>query len=165
MRLRDIGFAILLPVLAAWPASLADSEPRAASLPWKNPAPKTAASGSAALELQVELNRLGSSGDPVEREALLRDMIDNCGGTEEAEAAYWSLSDLYLDAFPEPRIQEARDILELFLKRCPDSRYTVQAKCRLLTLYEAKDKRAGELRRELGADKGLPQMLRSALKL
>ena len=117
------------------------------------------------MELQVELNRIGSSGDPIEREELLRRIVNQCAGTEEAEAAYWALSDLYLDAFSEPREQDARDILEIFLKRCPESRYAVHAKCRLLALYDAKDKRAAELRKELGANKELPQMLRSALRL
>ena len=126
-----------------------------------------AAGGDAvtARGLQVELNRLGSDADPIERESLLRKIIDLCHGTEEAEAAYWSLADLYLDAFAEPKEKEARDTLELFLKRCPDSRWTTQVKCRLLALYDAKDKRAGELRQELSKDARLPQMLRAALKL
>ena len=51
--------------------------------------------------MRVELNRLGSSGDPSEREAILRKIAERCKGTEEGEAAYWDLADLYLDAFPE----------------------------------------------------------------
>ena len=126
---------------------------------------KSADTERTALEFQVELNRLGSSGDPIEREELLRKIIEKCGGTEEAEAAYWALADLYLDAFNEPKEKEAREILELFLKRCPDSRWATVSKCKLLALYDAKDKRAAELRRELKSDKALPQILRSALKL
>ena len=116
------------------------------------------------LELQVELNRLGSSGDPLEREALLRRMVEECQGTEAAEAACWSLSDLYLDAFPDPRMKEAREALELFLKQYPDSPWAAQAKCRLFALYEGTDARSSQLKRELLADSGLPQGVKAFLK-
>ena len=116
------------------------------------------------LELQVELNRLGSSGDPMEREALLRRMTDECQGTEAAEGAYWSLSDLYLDAFPDPRVKEACEVLELFLKQYPGSPWAGQAKCRLLALYDGKDTRAAQIKRELLADGGLPQGVKGFLK-
>ncbi|MBQ9528562.1 MAG: hypothetical protein IJR68_13250 [Fretibacterium sp.] len=116
------------------------------------------------LELQVELNRLGSSGDPTEREALLRRIAGECQGTEAAEAAYWSLSDLYLDAFASPEVAKACEVLELFLKRYPDSPWTDQAKCRLLALYDGKDARAAQIKRELLADGGLPQGVKGFLK-
>ncbi|MBR0253493.1 MAG: hypothetical protein IJQ57_09110 [Synergistaceae bacterium] len=51
------------------------------------------------LILRVQLNRLGSNGDPFEREEILRTIIDTCKGTEEGENAYWDLADLYLDGF------------------------------------------------------------------
>ena len=50
-----------------------------------------------AMVMKVELAGLGSSGDPFEREAILRKIIDKCKGTEEGEAAYWDLADLYLE--------------------------------------------------------------------
>lgn len=117
-----------------------------------------------ARELNVELNRLGSSGDPVEREAVLRRIVEQCAGVEEAEAAHWSLTDLYLDAFSEPREEDARDVLERFLKQYPNSRWTTQAKCRLLALCDAKGDRAAQLRRELSGDDALPQALRAAIR-
>ncbi|MCR5346537.1 MAG: hypothetical protein K6E38_02070 [Fretibacterium sp.] len=124
------------------------------------------------LELQVELNRLGSSGDPLERETLLRRLINECQGTESAEAACWSLSDLYLNAFASPEVKKAREVLEFFLKQYPDSRWTTQVKCRLLDLYSVKigsapqgdSQRASQIRRELLADKGLPQLMKGFLK-
>ncbi|MCR4819004.1 MAG: hypothetical protein K5841_08630 [Fretibacterium sp.] len=116
------------------------------------------------LELQVELKRLGSSGDPTEREALLHRIAGECQGTEAAEAAYWSLSDLYLDSFANPEVTKAREVLELFLKQYPDSRWAGQAKYRLLALYDGKDARATQLRRELLADSGLPQGVKGYLK-
>ena len=158
MNLVNIGKGVFFSVLLSVCAQQAFAAP--VSMEGNAAAPERTA-----LELQVELNRLGSSGDPIERESILRKIVQQCPGTEEAEAAYWALSDLYLDAFSEPREAEARDVLELFLKKCPDSRWVAQAKCRLLALYGAKDQRAAELRRELARDKGLPQMLRSALKL
>lgn len=115
-----------------------------------------------ALELRVELNRLGS--DPFERESILRRIAEGCSGSEGAEAAYWSLTDLYLDAFPEPREKEARGALELLLKRYPESRWRLQAKCRLLALCDPKEARAGQLRKELLADPELPAVLKGALR-
>lgn len=116
-----------------------------------------------AMVMKVELNGLGSSGDPFEREAILRKIIDKCKGTEEGEAAYWDLADLYLEGFPEEMRQEAREMLELCLKNYPNTRRSVLVKCRLVELYDAKDKRRAELIRQLKNDGGLPSMLKSSL--
>ena len=117
-----------------------------------------------AFALRVELNRLGSSGDPFEREAILRKIIDRSKGTEEAVAAYWDLSDLYLDAFPEEMRQEAREMLELCLKNYPSSPRVTMIKCKLIDLYDAGDPRRAELLKELKSDKSLPNILKASLK-
>lgn len=115
------------------------------------------------LIVRVELNRLGSSGDPFEREALLRKIIDKSRGTEEGEAAYWDLADLYLDGFPEEMRQEAREMLELCLRAYPDTKRSLLVKCRLVDLYDAGDKRRAELVKQLRNDKALPAVVKSSL--
>ena len=117
-----------------------------------------------ALVLRVELNRLGSSGDPFEREALLRKIIDRAPGTEEGEAAYWDLADLYLDGFPDEMRQEAREMLELCLRAYPDTKRSVLVKCRLVDLYDMNDTRRAELVAQLRNDKTLPNMVKTSLK-
>ena len=116
-----------------------------------------------AMVMRVELNTLGSSGDPFEREAILRKIIDNCKGTEEAEIAYWDLADLYLEGFPEEMRQEACEMLELCLRSYPNTRRSVLVKCRLVDLYDAKDSRRAEIVRQLKQDGGLPSMLKTSL--
>ena len=113
--------------------------------------------------LRVQLNMLGSSGDPLEREAILREIIDTCKGTEEAEAAYWDLADLYLDAFPEERRREACEMLELSLKNYPNSKRAILVKCRLVELYDNNNTRRAELVKELKNDKSLPNFIREGL--
>ncbi len=117
-----------------------------------------------ALAMRVELNRLGSSGDPFEREAVLQKIIDKCKGTEEAVSAYWDLADLYLDGFPEEMRQEAREMLEICLKNYPDSSRASMIKCRLVDLYDAEDSRRKELVKQLQNDKTLPNILRVSIK-
>lgn len=117
-----------------------------------------------ALALRVELNRLGSNGDPFEREKILQKIIDTCKGTEEAVRAYWDLADLYLDGFPEEMRQEACEMLELCLKNYPDSPSASMIKCRLVDLYDAKDERRDELIEQLKDDKTLPNILRTSIK-
>ena len=113
--------------------------------------------------LRSEYNRLGDSGDPFEREAVLRKIVDKCKGTEEGEAAYWDLASLYLDGFPEEMRQEAREMLELCLRSYPNTRRSVLVKCRLVELYDARDKRRAELVKQLKNDAGLPAMLKASL--
>ena len=127
-------------------------------------APNLSAPEREALALRVELNRLGSSGDPFEREAILRKIIDRCKGTEEAVSAYWDLADLYLDAFPDEMRQEAREMLELCLKNYPDSQRALMIKCKLTELYDTADPRRAELVKEIKNDKTLPNILRASLK-
>ena len=116
-----------------------------------------------ALILRVELNRLGSSGDPFEREAILQKIIDRCKGTEEGEAAYWDLADLYLDGFPEEMRQEAREMLELCLRAYPNTNRTSMVKCKLVELYDAKDPRRAELIKQLKNDKTLPNVVKASI--
>ena len=113
--------------------------------------------------MRVELNRLGTSGDPFEREAILRKIVDRCKGTEEGEAAYWDLADLYLDGFPEEMRKEAREMLELCLKNYPNSRRASMVKCRLAELYDAGNSRRAELVKQLKNDNSLPNVLKSSL--
>jgi len=127
-------------------------------------APDNSESSREALALRVEFNRLGSSGDPFERESILQKIIDNCKGTEEAVAAYWDLADLYLDAFPEEKRQEAREILEICLKNYPASPRAAMIKCKLIDLYDTGDSRRAELIKDLQNDKSLPNILRASLK-
>jgi hypothetical protein len=65
------------------------------------------------------------------KEALYMMLIDAAPGTEEAAEAYWALSNLYLDGFSEPREADAVRVLEIFLKRCPESRWAGQAADRI----------------------------------
>ncbi|MBQ6773871.1 MAG: hypothetical protein IJP48_07420 [Synergistaceae bacterium] len=116
-----------------------------------------------AMILRVEYNRLGSEGDPIEREAVLREIIDTCKGTEEAEAAYWDLADLYLDSFPEERRQEACEMLELCLKNYPDTRRSVLVKCRLVELYDNNNTRRSELINQIKSDKSVPNLIKEGL--
>ena len=117
-----------------------------------------------ALAMRVELNRLGSTGDPFEREKILQKIIDTCNGTEEAVTAYWDLADLYLDGFPEEMRQEACEMLELCLKNYPNSERASMIKFRLVDLYDEKDERRGELIEQLKGDKNLPNILRASIK-
>ena len=116
-----------------------------------------------AMILRVELNRLGSDGDPLEREAILREIIDTCKGTEEAEVAYWDLADLYLDAFPEERRREACEMLELCLKNYPDTKRSVLVKCKLVELYDNNNTRRAELITQLRNDKSVPKYILEGL--
>ena len=106
---------------------------------------------------------MGSSGDPFERESILRKIIDRCKGTEEAEIAYWDLADLYLEGFPEEMRQEACEMLELCLKNYPKTRRSVLVKCRLVDLYEIKDTRRAELIKQLKNESALPTMIKNTL--
>lgn len=116
-----------------------------------------------AFVLRVELNRIGSSGDPFEREAILQKIIDRCKGTEEAEAAYWDLADLYLDGFPDEMRQEAREMLELCLRAYPNTNRTSMVKCKLAYLYDEKEPRRAELVKQLQNDKNLPNIVRASI--
>ena len=113
--------------------------------------------------LRSEFNRLGSSADPFEREAVLQKIIEQCEGTEEGEMAYWDLANVYLDEFPEEMRNEARNMLEECLKNYPNTRRAVLVKCRLVDLYEAKDSRRAELVKQLKKEPGLPTMLKASI--
>ena len=122
------------------------------------------------LSLAAELPRTNVNDETqavIEREAVLRDIINRCAGTEEAENAYWLLADLYLDAFSEPNEDKACEILEKYLKSYGSSRWAVQVKCRLLALYAGnadKADRAAELKRELEQSGEIPNILRANLR-
>lgn len=116
-----------------------------------------------AMILRAEFNRLGNDSDPLRREAILREIIDTCKGTEEAESAYWDLSDLYLDAFPDERRREACEMLELCLKNYPETRRSVLVKCKLVELYDKNNTRRAELINQLRNDKTLPKYILEGL--
>ena len=103
-----------------------------------------------ALELRLAISRLSET-QVKERESLYQEILESCPATKEAEEALWALSNLYLDAFPEPKEQAAQEVLELFLDRYPDSAWGLHVRSRLILLYSGTDKRerAAELCREL----------------
>ena len=84
-----------------------------------------------ARDYRFEISR---TTDVPERESLYLRLMDECPDTEIAEESYWALSNLYLDDFDEPREDKAREILELFLKRYPSSRWASHVEGRLLWL-------------------------------
>ena len=116
-----------------------------------------------AMVIKSEFNRLGNSSDPFEKESLLLRIIDKCKDTEEGEAAYWDLADLYLNDFPEEMRQEACEMLELSLRNYPNTRRSILVKCRLIDLYEKNNSRRAELIKELKNNNHLPTMLKNAL--
>ena len=103
-----------------------------------------------ALEIRLAISRLSET-QVEERESLYQEIVESCPATREAEEALWALSNLYLDAFPEPKEQSAQEVLELFLDRYPDSAWGLQVRGRLILLYSGTEKRerAAELCREL----------------
>lgn len=119
----------------------------------------------ASLEREAQVLRvnLRSAESPSEKEAILRRIIDTCKGTEEAEAAYWDLADLYLNNFPNERRREAAEMLELCLRTYPNSNRSTMVKLRLVDLYDAKNKRRTELINQLRNDTNVPEMIRSSL--
>ena len=114
-------------------------------------------------EAQVLRVNLRSAENASEKEAILRRIIDTCKGTEEAEAAYWDLADLYLNEFPSERRREAAEMLELCLRTYPNSNRSTMIKCKLIDLYDAKNKRRIELINQLRSDKNVPEMIRNSL--
>ena len=119
----------------------------------------------ASLEREAQVLRvnLRSADSPSEKEAILRRIIDTCKGTEEAEAAYWDLADLYLNDFPSERRREAAEMLELCLRTYPNSNRSTMIKLRLVDLYDAKNKRRTELINQLRSDMNVPEMIRNSL--
>ncbi|MDR2180053.1 MAG: hypothetical protein LBP21_07070 [Synergistaceae bacterium] len=81
-----------------------------------------------ALEYRWKIDR---TSDPAAREALYLRLIEECPETEAAERAHWTLSNLYLDDFEDPREDDARKILERFVKRYPSSRWLLHVTDRL----------------------------------
>lgn len=114
-------------------------------------------------EAQVLRVNLRNADSPSEKEAILRRIIDTCKGTEEAEAAYWDLADLYLNDFPSERRREATEMLELCLRTYPNTNRSTMIKLRLVDLYDARNKRRAELINQLRNDKNVPEMIRSSL--
>jgi len=85
----------------------------------------------AAVEHRFAITR---TTDISEREALHLRIIAESPSTELAEESHWLLSNLYLDDFDEPRYDQAREILELFLQRYPSSRWVTHVESRLAWL-------------------------------
>ena len=94
-----------------------------------------------ANELKVLITRTPAS-EVSAREKLYLALIRECPDTEAAQEAFWSLSNLYTDDYPEPREDSAGEILELFLKQYPDSVWCPHVKNRLIRLYGNTDKYA-----------------------
>ncbi|MBR1658478.1 MAG: hypothetical protein IJ697_08445 [Synergistaceae bacterium] len=113
--------------------------------------------------IRAELNRLGNDADPSERETLLKRIAERCRGTEEGEAAYWDLADLYLEGFPDEMRDKARNILELCLKTYPNSLRSGMIKCRLAELYDAGSARRAELVRQVKNDSRIPAVIQSTI--
>lgn len=116
------------------------------------------------MMMRVELNRLGTSAEPSERETLLRKIAERCKGTEEGERAYWDLADLYLEGFPEEMRDKAREILEQCIKAYPNSLRASMVRCKLAELYDTGSARREELVRQIKKDNMLPEFLRSGMK-
>ncbi len=117
-----------------------------------------------AQSMRVEFNRLQDTDENLqEREKILKNIIANSRGTEEAELAYWDLSDLYLDSYQEPKTDLAIATLEEFLKNYPDSNWTTHFKLKLLDLYGNDNPKRASLKKQLTNDKSLPSSLRSSI--
>ena len=117
-----------------------------------------------ALSLKVEFNRLNDTEENAEeRMSILKNIISNSRGTEEAQIAYWDLADLYLDSFQEPKIELAISTIEEYLKSYPNSNWTTHFKLKLLDLYENNNPKKAQLKNQLLKDKTLPNFLRSYL--
>ena len=94
---------------------------------WASPAPPDRQE-FLALDYRLDISR---TADAAEREALYLRLIDECPNTEMAEEAHWALSNLYMDDFDKSKEDKAKEILELFLKRYPSSRWAMHAESRL----------------------------------
>ena len=81
-----------------------------------------------AVEYRFKISR---ATDPSEREALFLRMMEECPDAELTQESYWALSNLYLDDFDEPKLDKAKEVLELFLKRYPSSRWAAHVENRL----------------------------------
>ena len=95
---------------------------------------------NAALEIRLALSQ---TADAETKEKLYLRLIEECPHTEDAEEAHWTLSNLYLDGFGEPREDDARNILERFLARYPSSLWAPHAESRLLWLRGEEEKKDG----------------------
>ena len=117
-----------------------------------------------ALSRKVEFNRLPETDETLqERMLILKNIIKDSRGTEEAQIAYWDLADLYLDSYDEPQIDLAISTLEEFLRNYPNSDWSVHFKLKLLDLYGDKNPKKTQLKNQLLKDNSLPSSLRSYL--
>lgn len=112
-----------------------------------------------ALIMRVEWRR---AANPEEREEILKRIIENSPETEEAEAAYWDLAELYLGGFPEERRADAENVLKEFLGNYPNSEWALNFRLKLLDLYDAKNPERIALKKEILNDKSLPAVLRAS---
>lgn len=69
-------------------------------------------------------------------EQLYVRVIDECPDTEQAEEAYFRLSNLYRMGYDPPKYEALRRLLEEFLERHPDSEGVPEMRERLLRAYE-----------------------------
>ena len=113
-----------------------------------------------ALVMRVEWRR---ASEPEEREEILKRIIENSPDTEEAQAAYWDLAELYLSGFSEERKTDAENILNEFLERYPDSEWALNFRLKLLDLYDVKNPERSNLKKIILSDKTLPAVLKASL--
>jgi hypothetical protein len=73
-------------------------------------------------------------------EKLYQEVMQRCPDTIQAETSYWRLSNLYVMGYEPPKLNEAVELLEQFLKRYPKSDGAPQVKERLVSLYERTEK-------------------------
>jgi len=119
----------LLGLLAGGPAVGADP----AAAPPGVAAPQDPQALAKALFDQI---READTYDLATIERLYHEVMEKCPETDQAQESYWRLSNLYLQAYDDPKYPEARALLERFLTRYPDSDGVPVVKRRLAYVYE-----------------------------
>jgi len=134
---------------AAPPAAAATPAPAAAGTSPTTAAPASARPGGAAdagtaaaqdpqalAKALFEQIRQADTYDLTTIERLYLEVMEKCPETDQAQESYWRLSNLYLQAYDDPKYPEARALLERFLARYPDSEGVPLVKRRLAFVYE-----------------------------
>jgi tetratricopeptide (TPR) repeat protein len=128
---------------AAAPAVPAGAEEPAAPVPAGHPAGAAADAGAAAPQDPQALAKAlfdqiqqADTYDLTTIERLYLEVMEKAPETDQAQESYWRLSNLYLQAYDDPKYPEARALLERFLARYPDSEGVPLVKRRLAFVYE-----------------------------
>ncbi|MCL2767393.1 MAG: hypothetical protein FWE49_01485 [Synergistaceae bacterium] len=104
--------------------------------------------------------------DPAAKAMLYRKLAEECSSTEFAQEALWKLSQLHLDGFDEPNVNEAIGCLERFIKIYPDSEWRSHVEFSLLGLYENEKlwaKTAGLSEKLIAENPNMPNRLKEEL--